>query len=348
VSDSHPFEVRETTDIAGVTHPVGLGVGHIYRLSPDGRRIHLNDWWLPADWSREVCPPDRGRVPLVGLSASASTLFVVDARGGLHTRLHDVDVGGENDLLTYAWDMQGPRGTTRALPAHPWVRQPDPPGPVTARVHIHQDGVGDAARVLRVEGTLEGAPVVFEKRIDAAAWRVRAHPGALSGPVLDPGAPVPAWVAPAPLEGRIWHDDGAGSLGITVEGHDAVCSPAAAVLDVDGVALTVDGAPLRLALHEVPGFVLEPRTAGWRRDGHTGPVRAALVGLDALDAVDDPVARALARRLLGPGIHVAFVGEAGLGRLDLSQIPRSHRFGVAFSEKVRDGHQLHLSARAGP
>ena len=58
-----PFGVAHYEDGNGKEHGVGLGVAHLYLLDPDGQRLYFNDWWLPADFSRQLCGPRRGTLP---------------------------------------------------------------------------------------------------------------------------------------------------------------------------------------------------------------------------------------------------------------------------------------------
>lgn len=118
-------------------------------------------------------------------SASASTVFVVGEQGKLYTRLYDFDTGGENRLLTYSYIIEGPSGTTRKLPAEGWRAQPDPPGRITPRITIFQDGQGNAARVLRVEGTVDDVGGYFEKHIYDDEWVFHQTDDIVQGPFLD-------------------------------------------------------------------------------------------------------------------------------------------------------------------
>ncbi|MBU0551792.1 hypothetical protein KKF91_05895 [Myxococcota bacterium] len=322
VSDAHPFGVAHYEDINGVRHSVGLGVAHIYRLSPDGRRIHFNDWWLPADWSRQVCGPQRGRLEAINLSASASTIMLIDARGDIYTRLYDFDTAGENDLLTYSYITQGPSGTTRALPPEPWRRQPPIEGQITARITIFQDGEGAAARALRVEGRRGEAVGFFYKRIDAPTWRFEATGAPLSGPLLDPQAPSRL----APSEDRCWRGAlrrGAVEIPILIRDLHPYCSPAQVELDLGA------GAPLRLTLHHAHALskVIRP-VDGWAR-GEALQIRAALVLPPDLKRLPKRV-----RGVLGARGVINFQGTLSQARARLSEIMWTTPFLVPAREKA--------------
>ncbi|PKQ14593.1 MAG: hypothetical protein CVT68_11100, partial [Actinobacteria bacterium HGW-Actinobacteria-8] len=264
VSDSHMFDVKEVGDGNGATHSVGLGVAHLYALDPSGTRIFYNDWWLPADWSRQTCGPQRGTFEALTLSASASTLFVVGRGGELYTRLTDFDAGGENPLLSYSFVAPDTRDDTRRLPLPPWRRQPPVPGGLTtARITIFQDGVGDAARTLRVEGRQGDRDGYFEKRIFDAAWVFHETGEPLSGPLLDgPAAPESdEWANPEDrrLVGTLTRDGVDEALTVELLDFHPVCSPARLRVRRGGVPVTQGGRELILAFHHVHTLVRRVR-----------------------------------------------------------------------------------------
>jgi hypothetical protein len=325
VSDSHPFDVHHYEDILGTEHSVGMGVAHLYRLDADRRTILFNDWWLPADWSRTVCGPERGTLPLVDLSASGSTVFVVAADGSLHTRLYDFDTAGENDLYTYSFILDGPSGTTRALPAEPWRRQPAPDGVITDAVTIFQDGQGNAARVLRVAGSQSEQSGYFEKRIFEEDWRFVTT----GEPAV--GAALPTTMAPIdpedqPLLGRLTREGSAASLELELEDFNLLCSPAQ-------VRILVDGEPVAATLHHVQVMVEEIRPYRYWEKDIVAEVRAALVLPESgLPELFD------GRRVIN------FIGEATPDSLTLEEIPRSMPFRVPNEEKGKKGELFGLVA----
>jgi hypothetical protein len=333
VSDSHPFDVDHYEDILGTEHSVGMGVAHLYRLDESGRRILFNDWWLPNDWSRTICGPERGTVEAVNISASGSTLFVVGADGALHTRLYDFDTAGENDLYTYSFVLDGPAGSTRALPAEPWRRQPAPDGRITSSITIFQDGQGNAARVLRVQGEQAGEPGLFEKRIDDPDWTFVPTGEPIAGPFLD--APRLAPIEPAGPDDRVLEvvlgkEDLDTTVTLRIEDFNLLCSPARVTLiDAEGAAIPAGGEPVELTLHHVHTMVTEPRPFGYWEQDVAAVVRAALVIPDSIGALDD----AAAAELLGDRRVINLVGTAHPDALDLEEIPRSMSFRVPYAEK---------------
>lgn len=354
VSDSHPFDVDHYSDIFGQEHSVGLGVAHVYRTSPDGGRIHWNDWWLPADWSRQLCGPERGGLRIVAMSASASTLFVLTDDGGLHTRLWDFDTAGENDTLTYSYLEDNVTRSIRGLPAEAWQRQPSiPEGRVTDRITIFQDGEGNAARVLRVEGVLDGVRGLFEKPIDDEAWSFVRTDQPLRGAFLDERSPGDSALQPLEPRGRVLHgtlarEDSELALGLELQDYDLFCSPATVHLIHDGQPMTVDGEPLELELHQVHAMLDEIREQDWWLQGDSAPVRGALLVPDAIALVDDVSARAAALELLGEREVINLRGEARADSISLEEIPRSAWFLVPRSEKGKSGELFLLEAESSP
>ena len=348
VSDSHTFDVDSYTDVYGQEHSVGLGVAHVYRTSPDGTRIYWNDWWLPADWSRQVCAPGRGEQRIANLSASASTLFVLTEDGALYTRLWDFDTAGENDTLTFTYLPDNITHSVRGLPAEPWLRQPEiPGGRISDRITIFQDGEGNSARVLRVEGVVDGVRGLFEKRIDTQEWGFVETDLPLRGRLLESrgldALPTPQRRALA-LSGGMGREDSAQELSVEVEDYDLFCSPATVRLAYAGEPLTVEGEPLELELHHVHSMIAQVRPDDWWTTGDTGPVRAALLIPDAIALIDDSIARDATLELLGDREVINLRGEAGIDTLQLEEIPRSDWGHVPRSEKGKNGELFWLGA----
>ena len=344
-SDSHPSNIKNYTDGNGQQHSVGLGVAHLYRLGPAGQQIYFNDWWLPNDWSRQICGPDRGRFRALNLSASGSTLFVIGGGGELYTRLYDFDTAGENPLYTYSFIVQGPAGTTRALPAEPWRRQPDIDGEITRRITIFQTGAGNAARTLRVEGRRDGETGVFFKGIDEATWSFEATGAELAEPLVQPLAGSPSPAADAALAGTLGRQGADDELELVLRDFNVVCSPAEVQLRVAGETITVNGEPLTMPLHHVHTLVEEVRATSYWLDGTAAEIRGALVIPGGLDEIDDPDARAVVVGLLEDRPVINFVGTATPQSIALSEIPGSMAFRVPGDEKGTKGQLYELRAR---
>ena len=338
VADSHPFGVAYYEDGNGTQHDVGLGVAHLYRLGPHGRRVYFNDWWLPNDWSRQICGPERGTLNALNISASASTMFVVGEQGELYTRLYDFDTGGENRLLTYSYIIQGASGTTRKLPAEDWVQQPNiTEGFFTPDITIYQNGQGNAARVLRVEGVRDGVTGYFHKGIQDGQWSFQETGRHIGGPILnDPDNPphISPEVDPSDysLSGTLALDGN--DVQIQLLDFNMVCSPATAQLTVDGQVLTVGGAPLQLEFHHVHTWVQEQRPANYWEQGMPGYIQAALLIPDEIDSIDDLSARSAMQNLFGSREVINFLGYASLDYLELDEIGWLEPFRVPGDEKA--------------
>ncbi len=192
------------------------GTTSLFVLTDDGRRILFGDPWLPPDFSREICAPERGGFVMASVAASASMLFVIGVDGSMFTRFEDYDHDGGTPLFSYDYRPErsarpppvGRAGTdplsaaqTRGLPADDWHAQPPVALSGKARlsrnIAIVQTGRGNAARELRVAGDdADGRRGVYAKPLDAARWTFRpAGDGALdagldvaAGAWLDPRA----------------------------------------------------------------------------------------------------------------------------------------------------------------
>ena len=157
-------------------HAIGVATGYLLRR--DRRTITYIDPWLPADQSREVCGPERGRLRLASLDASGSTLLVAGQDGSLWTRLYDFDLAGGNSLLgSYTWqEARTAKPTEWSLPAPAWVRHRRPPGVVTDRLTIVKTGTDAGDRELRVEGRdATGQVRLVAQGHRPAAVAVRCH-----------------------------------------------------------------------------------------------------------------------------------------------------------------------------
>lgn len=160
-------------DIDGIFHKIGAGVTTLYALSKNGLKITYADPWLPPNFSRSICGPRRNRFVSESMSASASTLFVINSAGEMFTRLADFDTIGKNPFLKYTFirDEKTP-SKVRSLPGEDWFEQPRiKNGTITKNITIFASGRGNAARTLRVEGiNNQGVSGFFEKNIKAAEW----------------------------------------------------------------------------------------------------------------------------------------------------------------------------------
>lgn len=352
VSDSQPPGVHHYEDPLGTVHSVGLGVAHVYRVGADGRSLHFNDWWLPNDWSRQICLPERGTFFVENLNSSASTSFIIGTQGTMYTRLFDFDTSGENDLLTYSFGLSSASGETRALPAEDWRRQPDiTDGLITRKITIFQDGQGNAARMLRVEGVRQGRTGFYFKRLTDAAWSFEETGYRVCGPFLNAAGRAPApTVAPndTSLRGTLSgnRQGSTVSVELRLSNFNIVCSPADAQLLVGGRVVTAGGVPLVVPFHHVHSLTLSKRATSYWQSGAPAVLRAALMTPANLTQVDDPVARQKLLSLFGTRKVINLKGTATTSHLNLVQMTWvDPLIGVVpGSEKADPGSELRLDA----
>jgi hypothetical protein len=169
-------------------HNGTMEIATTYVLLEGGQEICYSDTGLPADFSRNYIGPERGAFKAVSLSASASTMFVINEAGEMYTRLADFDTVGCDPLwfkYTYISYQSNVPGTNYfsnlnewGLPAEEW--RPQPPVPlagnaaITRHITILQNGRGNGARELRVAGLNEsGETGYWTKAIFDDVWNFK-------------------------------------------------------------------------------------------------------------------------------------------------------------------------------
>lgn len=260
-SVSSPLEDRTFTDPAGNAHPIGEGkVSHVWLLGRRGQRLTYMDPWLPADQSYEMCGPKRGRFRAVDMSASGSTVFVINRRGDMFTRLYDFDISGPDSFFVdYSYDDQrGLSDPVIQLPPEGWTRQPKIPGRITSAISIEKRGAGSTHRTLRVEGLRRGRSGYWEKDVTegrSGDWRFRTTRSPLHGrPLANPRANTTAHglgeTANARFAARLEN------MRVEIENFNVYCSPARLEVRVPGEQ------PLGLILHTTDDIRQTPRARG--------------------------------------------------------------------------------------
>ena len=185
--------VRYHEDIFGNQHHYGtMEIATTYVLLEDGQEICYGDPGLPSDFSRNFVGPERGTFIAASLSASASTMFVINEAGEMYTRLVDFDTSGDNPMtfdytyIPYKSDLSGTsyfshQLSKHGLPSEDWRSQPRIPligeAAITRHITILQNGQGNASRELRVAGlNEEGKTGYWNKQIFDTEWEFTAVP----------------------------------------------------------------------------------------------------------------------------------------------------------------------------
>jgi hypothetical protein len=280
----------------------------------DDTRILFGDPWIPPDWSREVCGPDRGTVRIASIAASASVLFAISRSGEMWTRFDDYDHNGGTPLFHYAYDPKAPAQTrfgtdpsssvqVRQLPGHDWRAQPRIPlegrARVSRRIAIVQKGVGNDSRELRVVGDdANGERGMYVKQLRDNTWRF------VSGVALnlvrkgdqlhvdeddwlDVNAASRVPVRPQRYAGALEGPRALGHISARVDDFSFHCSPFT-------LTLTIDGVDVPLLVHAVDA---------WTIFTHENPV-------------DDPFAPKMLKLTMMPPKDDAFVLRHVKERLD--------------------------------
>jgi hypothetical protein len=265
-ADAHDWAASHTSGSGGDTHYIDsagheqaiYGILTIYALRGDGLRITYMDPWLPSDESREVCGPERGTVPMAGLSGSGSTVMVVGRNGRIYTRLYEFDVSGANTVFfDYSWqDQDGVAAPLMQLPAPDWIAHSAIPGRFTNRLSLRKLPPDTRHRIMRVEGwDGSGHTGYWQKDLAETRWKfVRTNEPIQGSEILRQDA-----AHYLPEDSRY-----SGSI----DGHAAevldfnpYCSPAT-------LRIQIGGKPLDLVLHSTDGLRQERRARGLDSNPH--------------------------------------------------------------------------------
>lgn len=172
------------TDMAGKKHPDPfIGVTTLYMLSEDGTRLFFADPWLHNKFENELTGPEEGTFVAEKMSASASTLFLIQRsidengkeRNTMYTRYADFDSIGSNPALPATYDEDNKVPLVRYLPAEDWLKQPEivleGKACLSNTIFILQTGQGQNHRQLRVLGKdKDGEPCCYYKNIYDREW----------------------------------------------------------------------------------------------------------------------------------------------------------------------------------
>ncbi len=350
-------DVESWHDPAGNPHSWGTeGITTLYLLSENGREITIFDTGLQPNFGRHVPTPDRGAFVAESISASASTVFLIDRHGRLYTRLCDFDTLGANPMFfNYSYTAEkrpgdrpdDPQTMYRSikLPPEPWHLQPPIELTGAARISrditILQDGKGNHARELRVAGLNAAGELGYHwKSIAGRRWEFRVTGEAIEADrMLDPAE---AGLESSPGPSYDSHYSGkvvAGDHQLDAELLDFNLFDSPATLLVHEA-----GHDLRLDLYTVDAWTYATRDDPGR-DG-TPLVSWAAIGLppgQEDELVTDGL-RELARRLDPRDRNpFAFMVRASLDYVELTP---AFLLGSVRAELVRDGSGLESAAAA--
>jgi hypothetical protein len=183
------MQVLYYEDPFGNQHHNGtMEIATTYVLLEDGQEIAYADPGLPSDFSRNYAGPERGAFKAVSLSASASTMFLINEAGEMYTRIADFDIVGGDPMffkytyIPYTSNTPGANYfsnlTEWGLPPEDWRIQPRIPlsgkAAITRYITILQNGQGNGARELRVAGLNEqGETGYWTKAIFTPSWKFK-------------------------------------------------------------------------------------------------------------------------------------------------------------------------------
>jgi hypothetical protein len=166
-------------------HNGTMEIATTYVLLEDGQEICYSDTGLPGDFSRNYLGPERGAFKAVALSASASTMFVMNDAGEMYTRIADFDIIGCDPMffkytyIPYKSNLPGTNYfsnlTEWGLPPEDWRPQEAVPlggkAAISRFITILQNGQGNGARELRVAGLNgEGESGYWTKTVFGGQW----------------------------------------------------------------------------------------------------------------------------------------------------------------------------------
>jgi hypothetical protein len=292
-----------------------------YVLLEDGQEICYADPGLPTDFSRNFVGPERGAFKAAAISASASTIFLINDAGEMYTRIADFDISGGDPMFfkyTYVPYTSNLSGTTYGsnltpwgLPSEDWRPQPAIPlrgkAAITRHITILQNGQGNAARELRVGGYNEQGEVGYwSKPIAAVDWAfvpvpLYFTPGAVLLRVADTedaaavekrGARGPP--PDIPMRGKLW-------FGETVEADWEYEIPNFNILEGScDLRMTWRGETCTVILHPIEVWTYLRR---YYQPGRVGPPKLFFVTLEvpenALDGLSEEFQEALNRKFKG-------------------------------------------------
>ncbi len=149
----------------------GGGLSSYYHLAADGTDVHFADSGLPADFSHTLCGPRRSTVIGEGFDVAGSTMFVINKKGEIFTRMADFDTNGSDIMFfEYTYDQSNKKKSLITIPSEEWLQHASIPltgkAQITSQLSILITGLGNPGRELRVAGfNAEGKKGYYYKKI---------------------------------------------------------------------------------------------------------------------------------------------------------------------------------------
>lgn len=170
-------------DRAGRLHRSGTGCTTLYVLEASGRKIRKYDPWSPLFAKISIPMPESETTSFeaINMSASASYLMLIgyeSEKGSfsktlkVYTKLSDIDTEGWNPMFQYDYWESKNEDALHILPIEPnWKEHILPRNAqLTDAISIHQTGMGNDARQIRIAGRWKGAEGYFWKSLKEKRW----------------------------------------------------------------------------------------------------------------------------------------------------------------------------------
>ena len=283
VSHLDPEFSKHFSDGDNKKRSVGLGVTHLYTLSPDGRLLYFTAPQLSAPKAHGFATPYAGAIRARSMSASGSTVFIIDSTKKMFTRFYDYDASGENPMILASYLSVNAITGIRKIPLPGWKRQPAvTTGTITDRISIFQTGSGSSNRMLRVEGYNGDTIGYFEKLIDDSLWSfVKADIDSPLCVLIDSTVSPDTSLYQSPFavsyKSVLKLKNNSDSISVLLTNLNIFDSPCDVLLTHTNSTNSPDTAPARLKLHTLIKFDgRENIDACWTR-GDKIPIMATLI-----------------------------------------------------------------------
>ena len=226
--------------------------------------------------------------------------------------------------------------------------------------HQFQDGQGNAARTLRVEGKQKGIHGYFFKRIFDKQWKFQPTQLAITEAFLIPEEPLfiedtegdtksphtehletPEIDTSVPLQDPVIKSNilygslqyKRESLSFQIHNFDMICSPARLLPLYNGEPIRIQGSPLSFEFHHVHTLVSKPRPIEFWKKDIPAKIRGAIIPNEDIQKIEDPEIKAKIINFFGDVSVINFVGTATDTSIQLKEMSIWNLFGAPNSEK---------------